>query len=358
MSESSLMMDALTLKKLYEFQLEGDLQPPVASHVDPGRSTRLHLRVWGARPRAAPRQHLPVAGVPPSGDTRPSPGHRRRRRRRRRGPLARLAGPRPRYGGRGPPRYDSLPYHVRDALSRQRDRVVSRHPADPEAVAAQAWIEVMEQLPWRRVEKGFDAPAHLREALDREHVGRAREKNQALDYLVARHAAAERGAAGEVPLSLRSRLYRQNQLGPGAAAALGRRFARVSLTGVEKPAGILGVARPAPAAAPGRLVDALRQLGPLSGHASDNPLVVLGELDRLGEAAADALLGAIDPERNHSFRDRYVGLPLDLSAVLFVAVASDPAHIPPRLQERLEALPLAGYTDTEKQHIATRHLIP
>ena len=100
------------------------------------------------------------------------------------------------------------------------------------------------------------------------------------------------------------------------AAALGRRFARVSLAGVEKPAGILGVARPAPDAAPGRLVDALRQLGPLPGHAGDNPLVVLGELDRLGEAAADALRGALDPARNHRFRDRCVGLPLDLTGVL------------------------------------------
>ena len=159
-------------------------------------------------------------------------------------------------------------------------------------------------------------------------------------------------------MSLRSSRRRQDRFRPGAGRGARAPVARVSLTGVKTPAGILGVARPAPDAAPGRLVDALRQLGPLSGHAGDNPLVVLGELDRLGEEAADALLGALDPARNHSFRDRYVGLPLDLTGVLFVAVAADPARIPPLLQERLELLPLAGFTDAEKQHIATRHLIP
>ena len=132
----------------------------------------------------------------------------------------------------------------------------------------------------------------------------------------------------------------------------------MSLAGVEKPAGILRAARSAPPAGPGRLVDALRQLGPLPGRAGDNPLVVLGELDRLGESAAGALLGALDPARNRTFRDRYLGLPLDLTGVLFVVVATDPARIPPLFQERLQALPLPGYTDAEKPRIATGHLVP
>ena len=257
----------------------------------------------------------------------------------------------------GPPRYDSLPDHVRDALSRERDRVVGLHPADPEAAAAHAWIEVMEQVPWRRSAERLDAPGRLREALDREHVGRGREKDQVLDYLVARQAAAERGAAETLCLCGPAGTGR-TAFARALAAALGRRFVRVSLAGVEKPAGILGAARSAPDAGPGRLVDGLRQLGPLPGRAGDNPLVVLGELDRLGEAAAGALLGALDPGRNHRFRDRYAALPLDLAGVLFVAVAADPGRIPPQLRERLELLPLAGYTDAEKQRIAARHLIP
>ena len=183
----------------------------------------------------------------------------------------------------GPPRFDSLPDHVRDALLRERDRVLGLHPADPVAIAAQAWIEVMEAVPWRRAPEGWlDTPRLLRRTLDGEHVGRDRQKDQALDYLVSRHAAAERHAAGF--------------------------------------------------------------------HAGAATILCL-------EAAADALLGVLDPARNRAYRDRYLGLPLDLTGVLFVAAATDLGRIPPLLQERLEPLPLAGYDDDEKRRIATRHLI-
>ncbi len=264
----------------------------------------------------------------------------------------------------GRPRYDSLPDRVRDALSRERDRVVGLHPADPEAVAAQAWIEVVEGIPWRRAEERLDAPAVLRRTLDREHVGRTREKDQTLDYLVARQAAMDRHGAGshsgEAALLC---LFGPTGIGRTAfaralATALGRRFVRVSLAGAEKPAAIHGVARPAPDAAPGRLVDALRRLGPLPRRAGDNPLVLLGELDLLGGAAADALLGALDPAGCRAFRDRYVGLPLDLAGVLFVAAATKPGRIPSLLRERIELVPLAGYADAEKERIAVHHLIP
>lgn len=264
----------------------------------------------------------------------------------------------------GPPRYDSLPDRVRDALSRERDRVLGLHPADPEAVAAQAWLEVAAGLPWRReVEERLDAVL-FRQALDREHVGRGREKDQALDYLVARQTAAETpAAAGDGVAATLLCLAGPSGVGRTAfalalAPALTRRFVRVSLAGAADPAAIHGVARPASDAGAGRLVDALRRLGPLPGRAADNPLVLLGELDQLGEAAAEALLRALDPVSNRAFRDRYVGLPLDLAGVLLVAAASDPGRIPPLLRERLEVLPLAGYTDAEKQLIAVRHLVP
>ena len=133
----------------------------------------------------------------------------------------------------GPPRYDSLPDHVRDALSRERDLVLGLHPADPVAVAAQAWIEVMEAVPWRRSpEEPLDTPRLARRTLDRKHVGRDHEKDQALDYLVSRHAAAERHAAG-LSAGAATILCLVGPTGIGRtafaralAAALGRRFLR------------------------------------------------------------------------------------------------------------------------------------
>ena len=243
---------------------------------------------------------------------------------------------------------------MRDVLSRERDRVLGLHAADPEAVAGAAWVEVVEGLPWRReVEEPPGAPAVLREILDREHVGRGREKDQALDYLAARHAGDTSLLCLAGPSGIGKTAFAR-----ALASALGRRLVRVSLAGAGDPAAVHGVARPGAAAAPGRLVDALRRLGPLPGHAGDNPLVLLGELDQLGEAAADALLRILDPVGDHAFRDRYVGLPMDLTGVLFVAAASDPGRIPPLLLERLEVLPLAGYADAEKERIAVRHLVP
>ena len=237
-------------------------------------------------------------------------------------------------------------------------------PADPVAVAATAWIEVMEKLPWRRAEERFDAPAALRQAFDREHVGRHREKDQAIDYLVARQAAADRRAAGD-PADDAAILCLCGPSGIGRtaffqawAAALGRRFARVSLAGAKDPAAILGVARPAADAAPGRIVDALRRLGSLPGRTGDDPLVLLGELDQMDGAAAEGLLGALDSGHCRTFRDRYVGVPLDLTGVLFVAAAADPGKVPPLLRRRLQMLPLTGYADDEKLRVATGHLIP
>ena len=214
--------------------------------------------------------------------------------------------------------------------------------------------------------KALDAPAPLRRTLDREHVGRAREKDKALDYLVARQAAAERhGAGSHVAAATILCLCGPTGIGRAAftralAVALGRRFVRVSLAGAEKRAAIHGVARPAPDAAPGRLVDALGRLGPLPGRVDDNPLVLLGELDLLGEAAADRLA-----RRARSRGQPRVPRPLrracrwDLAGVLFVRCRDQPgAHTAFILRERLELLPLAGYADAEKERIAASYLIP
>ena len=297
----------------------------------------------GAGARAAAGRHLPVRGVPPGRHRRHRPVDRRRRRRR--GRWART-GPRPRHGG-GDPGTAAV---RRLAARWGAGRAVAR--AGPGSGPASGRPRGGRRDHVGRGER-LGAPAVLREVLDREHVGRGREKDQALDYLMARHAGEPTVLCLAGPAGIGKTAFAR-----ALAAAVGRRFVRVSLGGVKSPAGIHGVARPAPDAAPGRLVDALRRLGPLPGRAGDNPLVLLGELDRVDETAAHALLGVIDPVRHGAFLDRYVGLPLDLTGVLFVAAAADPGRIPPLLAERLELLPLTGYTDAEKQRIAARDLIP
>ena len=273
----------------------------------------------------------------------------------------------------GTPRYGSLPDKVRDAVSREWERLLALHPADPEAAAARDWIEVVEDLPWGRPARGRTEAAELRRLLDEAYVGRDEEKEQVLDHLAARgltRQAAERSTAGageaDEPVGTdRAVLCFWGPPGVGrtafaaaVAAALGRRCVRVSLAGAAAAGAVRGVARNGREPAPGRIVTALRQGGQPQECKRPDPVCVLGGIDRMQDAAAHALLEVLDPLRNRAFRDRYVGLPLDLSTVTFVATANDPSEIPMPLLERLELVSLEEYAEAEKLRIAAEHLLP
>ena len=133
---------------------------------------------------------------------------------------------------------------------------------------------------------------------------------------------------------------------------------RVPLAGAGDAAAVRGVARSGREPAPGRIVTALRQSGETQETRRADPVCVLGGIDRMNDAAAHVLLDVLDPVRNRAFRDHYVGLPLDLSAVTFVATATDPEAIPMPLLERLELVQLEEYAEEEKLRIATEHLLP
>ena len=273
----------------------------------------------------------------------------------------------------GAPRYGSLPDAVRDAVSREWERVLALHPADPEAAAARDWIEVVEELPWHGPASGPQLQAvELRRLLDNAYVGRDREKEQVLDHLAARGVTGQAAAGGEgdKPAGANGAanatvLCFWGPPGVGRAAfaaavatALGRRCVRVPLAGAADAAAVRGVARNGREPAPGRVVTALRQSGETQETKRADSVCILGGIDRIDDAAANALLDVLDPMRNRAFRDHYVGLPLDLSAVTFVATATDPAQIPMRLLERLELVPLEEYAEAEKLRIAARHLLP
>ena len=249
----------------------------------------------------------------------------------------------------GAPRYGSLPDAVRDAVSREWERVSALHPADPEAAAARAWIEVVEDLPWNRPASGRQPEAaELRRLLDSAYVGRDAEKEQVLNHLAARGltrrvarlpntagegeepAGVDGAAAGAFLCFWGPPGVGRTAFAAAVAAALGCRCVRVPLAGADDAAAVRGVARSGREPVPGRIVTALRRSGDATEPKRADPVCVLGGIDRMNDAAAHALLEVLDPVRNHAFRDRYVGLPLDLSAVTFIATAGDPEAIPIR----------------------------
>ena len=205
----------------------------------------------------------------------------------------------------GMPRYGSLPDEVRDAVSREWERLLALHPADPEAAVARDWIEVVEDLPWGCPAMGRTEAADLRRRLDEAYVGRVEAKEQVLDHLAAHgltRQAAERSTAAageghEADGVDRAVLCFWGPPGVGrtafaaaVAAALGRRCVRVSLAGAADAGAVRGVARSGREPAPGRIVTALRLGGQPQECKRSDPVCILGGIDRMQDAAAHALL--------------------------------------------------------------------
>lgn len=247
---------------------------------------------------------------------------------------------------------------------RQLRRLEAMPAQSPEAQVVRAHLTWLVELPWRAVtEDRFDLGS-ARRALDEEHADLDAVKQRILEFLsvmrLRRGAGAGPGKAGRGAGSILCFVgppgVGKTTLGRSIARALGRRFVRVQLGGVRDDAEVRGHRRTYVGALPGRLIQGLRQAG------TRNPVMLLDELDKLcadshGDPAA-ALLEVLDPEQNSAFRDHYLGVPFDLSEILFIATANSLDRIPPALRDRLEVLPLSGYTDQEKLTIATRHLVP
>ena len=258
----------------------------------------------------------------------------------------------------GSGQHETVPDAVRDVVAREQERVMALPRADPEAARAFDWIEVATDLPWNRRAVRVGGPA-VKPALDRAHVGCEQQKQRLLDHLAAGDVDTSPAAADALPCLTGPSGVGKTALARSLAAALGRGFVEVSLAGVRDAEATRGIARPRPDAAPGCLVRGLRQLGVPAERKSADPVVVLDQLDQLAEGpAADALLDALDPDRNHVFRDHYVGLPIDLSAVTWLATATDPERVPATLRDHLDVISLPGYCQAEKLRIAAEHLIP
>jgi ATP-dependent Lon protease len=256
-----------------------------------------------------------------------------------------------------------LPEKVAEAIEREIDRLERMSEQSPEHSWVRTWLDTMFELPWgERSEDRLD----LDEAwtvLDADHTGLTDVKERIIEHLAVRKLRAERGLAdsddghtGTILLLVGPPGVGKTSLGESVARALGRKFVRVALGGIRDEAEIRGHRRTYVGARPGRVARALTEAGTM------NPVFLLDEMDKVGADwrgdPSSALLEVLDPAQNHTFRDHYLEVDLDLSDVLFIGTANVIETIPGPLLDRTEVITLDGYTDAEKVEIARDHLLP
>ncbi|WP_405361335.1 endopeptidase La [Kitasatospora sp. NBC_00085] len=256
-----------------------------------------------------------------------------------------------------------LPEKVRETALKEVDKLERASDQSPEGSWIRTWLDTVLELPWNeRTEDAYDI-AGARAVLDADHSGLADVKDRIVEYLAVRKRRAEQGLGlvggrrgGAVLALVGPPGVGKTSLGESVARAMGRKFVRVALGGVRDEAEIRGHRRTYVGALPGRLVRAVKEAG------SMNPVVLLDEIDKVGSDyrgdPAAALLEVLDPAQNHTFRDHYLEVELDLSDVVFLATANVLEAIPEPLLDRMELVRLDGYTEDEKVVIARDHLLP
>jgi ATP-dependent Lon protease len=255
-----------------------------------------------------------------------------------------------------------LPDDVRKAVEREIDKLERMSEQNPEHGWIRTWLDTVFELPWGQESEDRLDVTEASRILDEDHDGLADVKDRILEHLAVRKLQAERGltpvggrGAGAILALVGPPGVGKTSLGESVARALGRSFVRVALGGVRDEAEIRGHRRTYVGAQPGRLVRALREAGTM------NPVILLDEVDKLGADyrgdPSSALLEVLDPAQNHTFRDHYLEVELDLSKVLFMATANMVDTIPGPLLDRMEVIRLDGYTEDEKVAIARHHLV-
>ncbi|MGW4659384.1 endopeptidase La [Streptomyces sp. NPDC004279] len=256
-----------------------------------------------------------------------------------------------------------LPEKVREAALKEVDKLEWSSDQSPEGSWIRTWLDTVLELPWNeRTEDEYDIRG-AKAVLDAEHAGLEDVKERITEYLAVRKRRADRGLGvvggrrgGAVLALVGPPGVGKTSLGESVAHAMGRKFVRVALGGVRDEAEIRGHRRTYVGALPGRIVRAVKEAG------SMNPVVLLDEIDKVGSDfrgdPAAALLEVLDPAQNHTFRDHYLEVELDLSDVVFLATANVLEAIPEALLDRMELVRLDGYTEDEKVVIARDHLLP
>jgi ATP-dependent Lon protease len=254
-----------------------------------------------------------------------------------------------------------MPDHAREQAEKELGRLERMGEQSAESSVIRTYLDWLIAVPWSgRSEERLD-PQHAREVLDADHAGLEDVKDRIVEYIAVKKLRVERGItedrrSGAILTLIGPPGTGKTSIGESIARATGREFVRMSLGGVRDEAEIRGHRRTYIGALPGRLVRALRDAGTM------NPVIMLDEVDKVGADwrgdPSSALLEVLDPAQNHSFRDHYLDLELDLSGVMFIATANVADTIPGPLLDRMEVIRFDGYTTSEKVAIARGYLWP
>ncbi|OHB29012.1 MAG: endopeptidase La [Desulfuromonadaceae bacterium GWC2_58_13] len=246
-----------------------------------------------------------------------------------------------------------MPEHVREVAEKELARLERINPASPEYTVSRTYIEYLCNVPWNKKTEDILDIGLAERVLNEDHYNLKDVKERILEYLAVRSLKAT--TKGPILCFVGPPGVGKTSLGRSIARAMGRKFIRMSLGGIKDEAEIRGHRRTYIGALPGRIIQEICRSG------ANNPVFMLDEVDKIGQDfrgdPASALLEVLDPEQNNSFVDHYLDVPFDLSGVMFITTANVMDPVPHALRDRMEVIPLSGYSDEEKLQIAFRFLI-